>query len=289
MTLESLHIWSSNLQQNMAIAVEMDPYRDVRAMRRRERYLIKKGPKFAWLNKRFFEGPIYQRISRAVSTVDRMNMFPEHSFLIVLDSSGLHQDLSGIPSTKEIYSAIFRLKSFESPELDVIRPNLFKKFWYEDMDTEPDLQSPSRIRGKRNAYGHWKLVQNESHNHETSKDLAGHPFTHVLLEEEVQDIGNLNMSGVLPHQILSFLFQKNPNTIVIARDICNTKQKILKQSLGGHLQHNEDFEWALGLFGDMLGYNNHPSVIIIDRELALMKANQVTFSFGFKSVVCLAY
>ncbi|KAL3534380.1 hypothetical protein ACH5RR_002841 [Cinchona calisaya] len=61
------------------------------------------------------------------------------------------------------------------------------------MDTDPDLQSPSRIRGKRNADEHWNLiVQNESHNHKASMDLAGHPFARFLLEEEVKDIGNFN-------------------------------------------------------------------------------------------------
>ncbi|KAL3502479.1 hypothetical protein ACH5RR_036928 [Cinchona calisaya] len=59
--------------------------------------------------------------------------------------------------------------------------------------TRDDLLEVARIKGKRNANGHMKLaIQNKSHNHEPSMDLARHPFARILLEEEVQDIGNLN-------------------------------------------------------------------------------------------------
>ena len=42
-------------------------------------------------------------------------------------------------------------------------------------------------------------------------------------------------------------------------------------------EEQEDYEWALQMFRNLLGYGNHPLVIITDRELALMKAIEVVF------------
>ncbi|XP_024196958.1 protein FAR1-RELATED SEQUENCE 5 isoform X2 [Rosa chinensis] len=42
-------------------------------------------------------------------------------------------------------------------------------------------------------------------------------------------------------------------------------------------EEQQDYQWALEMFSKLLGDGNHPLAIIIDRELALMKAIQVVF------------
>ncbi|KAL3525047.1 hypothetical protein ACH5RR_013419 [Cinchona calisaya] len=114
------------------------------------------------------------------------------------------------------------------------------------MDTEPDLQSPSRIRGKRNADGHWKLVvQNESHNHEAYKDLAGHPFARVFLEEEVQDIDNLNRNHA-SFRAEGAHSKLKQYLLVSTGDIVTVKGKIC------HLIENEIHEFKVKILSEKL-------------------------------------
>ncbi|KAL6556543.1 hypothetical protein OROGR_005831 [Orobanche gracilis] len=224
------------------------------------------------------------------------------------------------------------------------------------------VNCPFQLYGKRLLDGFWKLtIKNESHNHEPSEDMSGHPSERILSEEEVLVVDKMSRAGIPPRQIISSIRQKNPSTQVIARDIYNMKKKITKERLNGRsvvqalfdefgkagflfdfkqdcdgrLTHMffahpnfiklsrsyssvfvmdstyktsrykmplleivgitsfntsfyscfvflrgevyEDYEWALRVFSDMLGDGVSPSVIVTDREMALMKAIEVVF------------
>ncbi|XP_023745850.1 uncharacterized protein LOC111894016 [Lactuca sativa] len=122
------------------------------------------------------------------------------------------------------------------------------------------------------------LEKNLTHNHEPSTDISGHPSFHRLSPNDVQSVKNMTLSGIPPRQILSFLRQQNPNLPAVSRTIYNLKAKIRKQNLGNRsTREDEDsYIWALSVFKKTLE-NHEPSVIMSDRELALMNAINMVF------------
>ncbi|XP_074293185.1 protein FAR-RED IMPAIRED RESPONSE 1-like [Silene latifolia] len=224
------------------------------------------------------------------------------------------------------------------------------------------INCPFEVRGKRSNEGLWVLeLKNNTHNHDPSECMSGHPSSRCLTQEEIRDVEKMSMAGIEPRQILTSLREKNPNLQAVSRTIYNMKAKLEKQNLGGrtlvqalfeefekgdftfdylkdksgHLTHvffahtksitlartytttfvmdctyktnkygmplldiigissfnksfyagfaflrnekTEDYIWALQVFARVLGPNSHPSVIVTDRQLALIDAIGVVF------------
>ncbi|XP_052623634.1 PKS-NRPS hybrid synthetase cheA-like [Lactuca sativa] len=171
-----------------------------------------------------------------------------------------------------------------------------------------------QIVGKKGNDGFWVLkAKNLTHNYEPSTDISGHPSFRRLSPNDVQSVKNMTLSGIPPRQILSSLRQQNPNIPAVSRTIYNLKAKIRKQNLGnrsmvsalfeefekegfiydilhnsvGHITHlfiahpleredEDSYIWALSVFKKTLE-NHEPSVIMSDRELALMNAINMVF------------
>jgi hypothetical protein len=80
----------------------------------------------------------------------------------------------------------------------------------------------------------WTIeMRNNSHNHEHSSDISGHPSFHWLGADEMKVVEHMSNFRVLPRQILSSLHQNNPSTRAISKTIYNAKAKIQKGNLDG--------------------------------------------------------
>ncbi|KAH7844004.1 hypothetical protein Vadar_023309 [Vaccinium darrowii] len=94
------------------------------------------------------------------------------------------------------------------------------------------INCPFEIRCKRQEDGFWLVEEkNNSHNHEPSSDMSGHPSCRRLSQEEITTIEEMTRSGIPPRQILSSLRQSNPKLQAISRTIYNTKVKLRKGNL----------------------------------------------------------
>ncbi|KAJ9543535.1 hypothetical protein OSB04_023242 [Centaurea solstitialis] len=141
------------------------------------------------------------------------------------------------------------------------------------------IECPFRILGKKENDGAWVLkAQNLTHNHEPSMDISGHSSFRRLSSDDIQSVKNMTLSGIPPRQILSSLRQRNQDLPAISRNIYNLKAKIRKENLRNRsMREDEDsYIWALSAFKKTLE-NREPSVIMSDRELALMNAIKVLF------------
>ncbi|GJT05681.1 PKS-NRPS hybrid synthetase [Tanacetum coccineum] len=111
----------------------------------------------------------------------------------------------------------------------------------------------------------------------------------------------MSLCEIHPKQIISSLRQETPDLPVNSRNIYNLNAKFRKDELGNRskitalfdelakggflhdVKHNpqgqdkESYAWALTTFKKFLGDENQPSVIITDRELALMNAIKDVF------------
>ncbi|PWA86891.1 protein FAR1-RELATED SEQUENCE 5 [Artemisia annua] len=172
------------------------------------------------------------------------------------------------------------------------------------------IECPFQIGGKKGQDGSWVFkVINLEHNHEPSTDMSGHPSFRRLEPDDVQSVKSMTISGIPPRQILTSLRQQTPNLPANSRTIYNLKAKIRRDDLGDRSMvmalldelekdiigvscfntsfysgfaflKNEDedsYEWALNAFKKILGDSNQPSVIITDRELALMNGIKKVF------------
>lgn len=119
-----------------------------------------------------------------------------------------------------------------------------------------------------------------------------------MVEEKVMDPGHL---WLLMRSIITNL-QPSLSWIVLTRPIGTYKMPLLDiigvssfnttfYSCFAFLrkEEKEDHVWALNMFRDILGVNCHPSVIVTDRELALMNAIPNVFPLSKKSPLCVAY
>ncbi|KAH7863204.1 hypothetical protein Vadar_014710 [Vaccinium darrowii] len=96
---------------------------------------------------------------------------------------------------------------------------------------------------KRQEDGFWLVEEkNNSHNHEPSSDMSGHPSCRRLSQEEITTIEEMTRSGIPPRQILSSLRQSNPKLQAISRTIYNTKVKLRKGNLAGRTMIQVLFE-----------------------------------------------
>ncbi|KAL4555319.1 hypothetical protein LXL04_037936 [Taraxacum kok-saghyz] len=140
--------------------------------------------------------------------------------------------------------------------------------------------------GRKGIDGVWVLnAKNLTHNHEPSADMSGHPSFRRLSPTDVQSVKNMTLSGIAPRQILSSLRQGNQNLPANSRTIYNLEAKICKEKLDNRSRVSALFEelqkeekedeaiyiWALSVFKKTLE-NREPSVIMTNRELALMNA-----------------
>ncbi|XP_028124692.1 PKS-NRPS hybrid synthetase CHGG_01239-like [Camellia sinensis] len=135
-------------------------------------------------------------------------------------------------------------------------------------------------------------------------NLAGRTIIQALFEELRQ--GDLtfnvahNQDGHLTH-----LFFAHPSSIMLTRNYSNVfvmdctyktnKYKMPLLDIIGVSSFNildkegeEDYVWALQMFSKILGPIGHPSVIVSDRELALMNAIQVVFPTT-KNLLCVSH
>ncbi|KAL5704010.1 hypothetical protein ACHQM5_022490 [Ranunculus cassubicifolius] len=223
------------------------------------------------------------------------------------------------------------------------------------------IDCPFRIKGIKVDGGSWVIqTKNGTHNHEASRDMAGHPSACHLSNEEILRVNEMSKSGATPSQALTSLVQANPELKATNKTIYNVKAKIRKEELAGrtpiqalmdelstggfkydykrdadnrltHLffshpssitlsrsypnvfvmdctyktnrfkmplldvigvssfntsfyscfgflskEEEEDYIWALMMFKKVLG-THEPTVIVSDRELALMNAIRVVF------------
>ncbi|GKC53728.1 protein FAR1-related sequence 5 [Tanacetum coccineum] len=144
---------------------------------------------------------------------------------------------------------------------------------------------PFQIKGKKGSDGVWIFqVKNLSHNHDPSTDMSGHPSFCRLEPDDAKfrkdDLGNRSAISLLfeelekggfSHDILHNPEGYNMPLLDIIGVTCfNTSFYsgfvFLKKKDKDH------YVWALSVFKKILGDSNQPSVIISDRELALMNA-----------------
>jgi MULE transposase domain/FAR1 DNA-binding domain len=82
--------------------------------------------------------------------------------------------------------------------------------------------------------GRWRLeIFEENHNHPLSKTPSQHAVYRKPNEEETKKIRELAVAGVPPKKIVDLLLKDNPETLVAARDVYNTKTQLRKDQLQG--------------------------------------------------------
>lgn len=100
-----------------------------------------------------------------------------------------------------------------------------------------------QIVGKKGNDGAWVIkAKNLTHNHDPSSDISGHPSFRRLLQDDVQSVKNMTLSGIPPRQILSSLRQRNQNLPAVSRTIYNLKAKIQKENLRNRSKVSALFE-----------------------------------------------
>jgi len=95
------------------------------------------------------------------------------------------------------------------------------------------INCPFRINGKKRNDGWFMNITSRYHNHDAEGDLSGHSQARVMTEEERATITTLAISSVTRKKIMSVIRQKNPDTLLISRDISNAVAKERRQKLGG--------------------------------------------------------
>ncbi|GLT93672.1 hypothetical protein SLE2022_114520 [Rubroshorea leprosula] len=99
------------------------------------------------------------------------------------------------------------------------------------------INCPFEVIGRKRSDGTWILqLINDSHNHEASSDMSGHPSCRRFSVEEMAS------SGIPTRQILSSLRQKNPSLQAISRNVYNSIRKIREEKLGGRTMVQALFE-----------------------------------------------
>ncbi|XP_074281819.1 protein FAR1-RELATED SEQUENCE 5-like [Silene latifolia] len=105
------------------------------------------------------------------------------------------------------------------------------------------INCPFKIQGKRKSDGLWTLdLIDISHNHDPSKDMAGHPSCRRLTKSETSEVERLSIAGIQPRNILSSLRLKNPNIQAVSRTLYNVKTKIRNEKLDGRSMIQALFE-----------------------------------------------
>ncbi|KAG5544831.1 hypothetical protein RHGRI_017326 [Rhododendron griersonianum] len=158
------------------------------------------------------------------------------------------------------------------------------------------VNCPFQILGKKKVGKPWKVeIKDVSHNHEPSSDMSGHPICRRFSKEEVEG---------------THLFFAHPSSIALTKSYpyvfvmdCTYKTNKYKMPLldivgvssfngsfyscFAFMQKEEegDYVWALERFKTILGPDQQPSVILSDRELALMNAIEVVFP-GTTNILC---
>ncbi|GAU35842.1 hypothetical protein TSUD_56510 [Trifolium subterraneum] len=154
-------------------------------------------------------------------------------------------------------------------------------------------------------------VKCEVHNHGLPDQYAGHPRKARLTADENKHVEDLTKRRVAPSRIVFFWKEQNPESVVDATEIYRKRSRLQKEERGSRTvtQHllqwlslleivgttstdltfaigfaymeskkTDNYRWALeelkGLFTkqDIL-----PQVIVTDRELVLMNANEIVF------------
>ncbi|CAG8771991.1 8889_t:CDS:2 [Cetraspora pellucida] len=146
---------------------------------------------------------------------------------------------------------------------------------------------------------HLKLC-NATHNYDPSNDMSGHPIVHRLTEEQKESIAIMTTSGSHLCEIISTLQQNDLSMLVISSDIYNMRAQLRQQNLAvTHLffahkesvslshqyptvilmdcEEEDDYKWALTNVISIFDRMQKPSVIVTDRELALMNTLKIIF------------
>lgn len=80
----------------------------------------------------------------------------------------------------------------------------------------------------------WYLeVRNANHNHESSENMSGHPIARHLTESQLETVTAMTVAGSRPQEIISTLRQNDASTLVINRDIYNTREQLRQKNLAG--------------------------------------------------------
>lgn len=90
---------------------------------------------------------------------------------------------------------------------------------------------PFQLIGKRMKKATtWELkIRNPIHNHPADQDMLTHPSARRLTAEQRRHIKHLNVIGVKPRDIMSFLKLESPNALLLPRDIYNELAKLKRE------------------------------------------------------------
>ncbi|KAJ9536229.1 hypothetical protein OSB04_un000595 [Centaurea solstitialis] len=104
----------------------------------------------------------------------------------------------------------------------------------------------------------------------------GHPYAMRLTENEVRLVEDLSRKNVQPRDILSTLKEQNPDNASTLRTIYNARRRFWATEHAAfvfmHKEKENNYTWALNYMKKTMEGCASPSVIVTDRELALMKA-----------------
>jgi len=93
-----------------------------------------------------------------------------------------------------------------------------------------------KMKSKEEEQGNdqWRLeVTNPEHNHEPSLHASAHPVYHRRTAAETDTIRSMTRAGSRPTQIQTALQQRNPDTLVTAKDIRTERKKMKMEHLNG--------------------------------------------------------